>query len=345
MKVLSAPIDVCLGITSKCNFNCSHCLLDKKNTNDLTTKELIDLIDQLGYAKVFNISLFGGEPLIHPDFFLIVRHLRKYPIQVSLNTNATLIDRNVAKELKNYGINGTVVSFDGSTPDIMDKMRGKGSFEKCIRGIENLRREQIFVLLSCTITKYNYTDVENMVLLAKKLNVNGIRFNHVFYGGNAACNLENIRLTPNEEKKTINIIYELSKRFKGFITGSYLTQREKLENVKNYHPQNHTIKVNPCGAATQKCCIRPDGWVTPCEIIWDVKVDNVRNKQFIEIWQKNEIMNEFRMPIEISLENMHECKNCQYQYICFIGHRCYPYFYPNGIKNKKLYCWKYFESK
>src|SRR3989338_1001702 len=99
----SAPVDLCLGITNKCNLSCKHCL-----------------------------------------------------------------NRN----------------FDGSKPEIMDKVRGKGAFQKKIRGIKALLSEGVSVLLSVTLTKINYKDVRGMVLLGKKLKADSIRFNHVFFGGN-----------------------------------------------------------------------------------------------------------------------------------------------------------------
>jgi MoaA/NifB/PqqE/SkfB family radical SAM enzyme len=172
----SAPFNICLGITSKCNLSCRHCINRNLtgSESDLTTKELLTVIDQLGEAKVFKVSIFGGEPLTHPDFFPIVEHLNKYPIKLSLNTNGTLIDRKTAKWLKEHKIKSTVVSFDGSNSEVMDKTRGKGAFLKNIKGIEALLAEGLSVLLSVTLTKINYKDIKDMVLLGEKLKADTI---------------------------------------------------------------------------------------------------------------------------------------------------------------------------
>ncbi len=339
--MFSAPLNVCLNITSRCNLNCKHCM--NRNLSgcgsDLTTKELLNVIDQLARAKVFQVSIFGGEPLTHPDFFLIIEHLNKYPIRLSLNTNGTLIDRNLAQWLKGHNIKDVVVSFDGSNDEIMDKVRGKGTFLRNIKGIESLLTEGLSVLLSVTVTRINYCDIRAMALLAKKLKANRVRFNHVVFGGNAACFIKEIYLSPEEEIAAVNEVWQLKEEFPELIepTSSYLSQKEKLEKVKNYKSVTGKIIIPPCGAADDRCNIRADGWVTPCEVIWEEKCGNVREESFIDIW--NNKMNHFREPLILDLNELPECQNCQYQYICFIGHRCYPYCYPGGVKDRSVYCW------
>ena len=287
------------------------------------------------------MSLFGGEPLCHPDFKRIVEHINKYPISISLNTNGTLIDGEMAKWLKGHNIRGAVVSFDGSGPAVMDDIRGEGAFEMCVRGIKALRSEGLHVLLSVTLNKFNYKDVREMILLGKKIGGTSIRFNHVFFGGNAACFLKELYLSPSEEKEAVEAVWQARREFGDFLSrqSSYLSLKRKLEEAKYFKPFNDKITIPPCGAANGKCAIRPDGWVVPCEIIWEVKCGNLKEKRLSDIWQNSDVLNSFRKPLELDLNEVPECKGCRYQYLCFLGHRCYPYYNPGGIKNRSLYCW------
>ena len=338
------PRSVCFGITSRCNLNCKHCL----NRNiaapepDMTTEELLGVVDQMGRGGTSDISLFGGEPLVHPDFRRIVEHINKYPISISLNTNGSLVDAETARWLKDHKIKGAVVSFDGSNSSVMDSMRGTGAFEASIEGIKALREEGLSVLLSATLTRLNYKDARQMVILGKKIRGSSIRFNHVFFGGNAACFVKELYLSPDEEREAVDVVWRLKAEFGDFISGqsSYLCQKAKLDKVRDYKPVYDKITVSPCGAANGKCAIRPDGWVTPCEIIWDVKCGNLKEKSLGEIWRSSEKMNLFRKPMEVDLKELPECQGCAYQYLCFIGHRCYPYHNPGGAANKELYCWR-----
>ena len=336
------PEDVCLGITSKCNLNCKHCLnRDLPGSGpDMDVEKLMDVIDQIGEGGTKNLSLFGGEPLYHPDFKRIVERINRYPVNISLNTNASLIDSQTARWLKAHKISGAVVSFDGSSAAIMDGMRGAGAFEKCLAGIAEMRSENMSILLSVTLTKLNYENIRDMALLGRKLGGKAIRFNHVFFGGNAACFARELYLSPKEEDRAIDMVWRLREEFGDFVSSesSYLSQKKKLDEVKNYKPELDRVVVGPCGAANGKCAIRPDGWVTPCEIMWDVKCGNLKEDTLSDIWRFSEVMNQFRKPLEIDLKDMPECKGCSYQYLCFIGHRCYPYYNPGGLANKDLYC-------
>ena len=335
--------NICFGITSRCNLSCKHCLNRNlpAGESDMTTEKIFQVIDQLVECGVRGLSLFGGEPLCHPDFKKIVEYLNQRNIGISLNTNATLIDAGMARWLKEHKISGAVASFDGSCPEVMDAIRGEGVFEKALKGIAALRAEDRNVLLSVTLNKINFRDVREMVTLGKKIDGNSIRFNHVFFSGNASCFLEEIYLSPEEEREAVAAVWQAKEEFGNFIdpSSSYLCQKEKLEAVKKYKPVNDKLVIPSCGAAQGKCAIRPDGWVVPCEILWEVKCGNLKEKSLKEIWYDSEVMNSFRRPLEVNLDELPECKGCQCQYLCFLGHRCYPYYYPGGIKNRALYCW------
>ena len=337
------PSSICFGITSKCNFSCKHCINRNLPVSgpDMTTDELVNVIDQMARGGTRSVSLFGGEPLCHPDFKRIVEHLNKNSIGMSLNTNGSLIDADLARWLKANNVRGAVVSFDGSNAPVMDQMRGSGAFEMSTRGVRALRAEGISVLLSVTLTRLNYKNIREMVLLGKEIGGSSIRFNHVFFGGNAACFAKELYLNPAEEKEAIDAVWQSRKEFGDFISNesSYLCQKTKLEKVKEYTPVHDKISVGPCGAGMTKCAIRPDGWVVPCEILWDVRCGNLKEDKLESIWESSPLLNSFRRPLEVNLDELPECKGCAYQYLCFLGHRCYPYYNPGGVANRALYCW------
>ena len=337
------PTSVCFGITSRCNFSCKHCLNRNLSSPepDMTTDKLIDVIKQMARGGTKGVSLFGGEPLCHPDFKLIVEQLNKNSISMSLNTNGSLVDADMAAWIRAHNIGSAVVSFDGSSASIMDKMRGKGAFEMSLKGVKALRAAGIDVLLSVTLNKLNYKNIKDMILLGKEIGGNSIRFNHVFFGGNAACFVKDLYLDPAEEREAVDTVWKAKEEYGSFVNedSSYLGQKKKLEDMRDYKPVQDKISVPPCGAGRGKCAIRPDGWVVPCEILWEVKCGNLKKNGLKEIWEDSRLMNSFRRPLEVSFENMPECKGCQYQYMCFVGHRCYPYHNPGGVANRDLYCW------
>jgi len=342
-KALSAPFNVVLAVTSKCNFSCKHCLVGNSLNagNDLTKEELFRLVDELMRAKVFSLCIFGGEPLCRSDLFEIIDYIHSRPFSVSMNTNATLITKEIANRLAGYKkIKSLTVSFDGDKPEVMDAIRGEGAFKKAVDGIENiLATGKLSVVLSVTVNKLNFQRIKEMAYFGKKIGARGIRYNSVFFGGNAGCNVEEIMLSREEHRQTLGLIEDIHQELGVFVSGSYLQEIEILESLNQGSFQGtDSLTIHPCGAAMKRCCITADGWVTPCELIWDVKAGNIRKTSFLDIWQNSKVMQGFREPLEYSLKNHPKCVGCRYKRLCYQGHRCQPYYYSQNITPEKINC-------
>lgn len=342
MKIFSAPLNVTLGITNRCNLNCNHCLASSTRTkDDFTTEELLRLIEELRQLKVLNICIFGGEPLIRKDFFVILKALSALRVPLSLNTNGTLITKSRASKLARYPIRAMAVSLDGSCAKVHDAIRGQGAFRATISGIQNLIEKKFQILVSTTVTRYNHTDVGNIADLSKRLGCQGVRFNEVMYTGNAACCHESLVLTAKEKFALLDDLAVLKNRFGGFITGSFIQVLDIISCIDQLPREKMPLEITSCGAATSKCAIRPDGWVTPCEILWDLKAGNVKKQSLLDIWRNAPIMKEFRKTIKVEQKDFPECAGCKYLKLCYKGHRCKPYYYPaKGAERRMLYCWK-----
>jgi SynChlorMet cassette radical SAM/SPASM protein ScmE len=342
MKVYSVPLSICLGITNQCNLRCKHCLAASTRTaRDLTTEELLGVIGQINELKVFDVSIFGGEPLLRDDFFTIVEALNKPWISLSLNTNGTLITKELAARLAATSIKSYTVSLDGSSSAVQDALRGEGSFEKNVEGIRNLVEQKCRVLISTTVTRYNYFDVENILKLSRDIGAKRVRFNEVMYIGDAACYHDSLVMTLKEKFELIKKLKELKNRYGEFIKGSLVQAADIIEGVKQGERQlQFPLTIHSCGAATMKCAIRPDGLVVPCENLWDIVAGDLRKTSFHDIWAHSPVMKTFREPTEIREHETPDCKGCQYMSLCYKGRRCAPYYLPGKkFEHKKLYCW------
>lgn len=341
---LSAPTKVCLSITSNCNLDCRHCLAKAgQNGKDLTTRELFRIIDELAAEKVFFVSLFGGEPFTREDLPDIVAYLARFPIGISINTNATLIDDELARRLSRYRVS-YVVSLDGSSAEAVDSIRGKGVFDQTVRGICALRSQDAKVLISTTVMSHNHRDLAEIAALGKELGVMGVRINTVFFINNAECYLDDILLTPEHYAHLYDTFQDLKRTCGSFLSGSLF---QLMESVKSIHEDGlpeamnlPEITVDPCGAGVNQCAIRPDGEVLPCVLLWNTPSGNLRHSPFKDIWDNSGMLDGFRSSFTLTGNEVGECMTCSYRYICYTGHRCSPYFIPGGIGNRKLFCIK-----
>lgn len=145
---------IVLQPTTVCNLNCSYCYLTTRNKNlrmtlALTAKLAADL-NSFAFEGCIPLTWHGGEPLAYgaKQFCELLEPLeplrRCGMIRHCIQTNTTLINTDWCEIFKKYGIQ-VGVSIDG--PAVVNAQRkdwkGNPSFEKIMRGIEQLRSNGI----------------------------------------------------------------------------------------------------------------------------------------------------------------------------------------------------------
>jgi radical SAM protein with 4Fe4S-binding SPASM domain len=335
--------NVTFSITNRCNLRCMHCLAGSTlgRTDEFPLSKIAELIEELKGLGCKSVSLFGGEPLVRKDIWEIVHLFQAARIGVKINTNATLMTPEFAKRAKAEKIILFTVSLDGSAAKVQDPFRGQGSWTRNIRGIEALVEAGNSVYLSTTVTKFNFKDVPDIARLAKKLNVTKARFNDVHYGGNAACFSDAIRLTPPEKFQALENLKIALDELGGFVIGSTTDQYEIIKNANDENIPSFPLVINACGASMGSACLRADGVVTPCEILWDTVCGSVWEKTFAEIYNSAPDMVAFRRPLILTETDIPDCVGCKYLNACYKGHRCSPYFNPGSLlkDQARFNCW------
>src|SRR3989304_8936006 len=114
------------NITKRCNLKCVHCYsnsTDREYPNELSTKEAVSVIDDLAGFKVPVIIFSGGEPLLREDVFTLALYARGKGIRCVLSSSGVLINKGMAKIIRETGFSYVGVSIDG-TEEVNDKLRG-----------------------------------------------------------------------------------------------------------------------------------------------------------------------------------------------------------------------------
>jgi organic radical activating enzyme len=94
-----------LYVTNQCNLKCVHCSFQsapEKVDSHMNTELMLQTMDEL--MDIHDITMTGGEPLLHPDFEKILSHAAKNVSLVYLMTNGiNLIGKEYLKELSKKG--------------------------------------------------------------------------------------------------------------------------------------------------------------------------------------------------------------------------------------------------
>lgn len=164
--------NVFFHILTACNLRCRYCYInpDQHGTEMLPLATIQAWLAALSRdQRDTNLVLLGGEPTLHPDLAQIVKKARhlKYK-SITIDTNGYLyndiLDRVTPAEVDTFSF-----SLDGSSAETNDPIRGEGSFDRCVSGIEAAKDRGFGVSLIYTVSAENIDDLESMTTLLPHL--------------------------------------------------------------------------------------------------------------------------------------------------------------------------------
>jgi len=148
-----------IEITDRCNLQCPTCyaMSSPHYGRHRTVEEVEQMLDIIvaneGTPDVVQIS--GGEPTIHPDFFVIMDIAKKKPIKhLMLNTNGIRIakDFEFTKQLATYAPDFEIyLQFDSFKPNALEMLRGKDLTEIRMKALEHLNALNLSTTLVVTL--------------------------------------------------------------------------------------------------------------------------------------------------------------------------------------------------
>lgn len=283
------PLYATFCITSKCNAKCKHCssASDNNITNDLSTDEIIRILHELSECGVMQIGISGGEPLLHPNFDVIVRTAVDLGFIVGVGTNGIAVNRDVVKSVKELGIHHIQVSLDGSNCETHDSFRGiKGIFNRAMNAIAIMVGEGVKVNVCMTPTKYNYLELEELIDICAGMGVNSFNLSQFVPTGRG---LKEMDLLPLQWKEILELWYKKKNQYEHIM--KFTSHESQLILIDS--SLDDAGSFIGCQAGRGVCCIKPDGTLTPC-VMLDVSAGNLKKDSFKEIWHKSEVIKSLR---------------------------------------------------
>ncbi len=244
---LKVPLFCGHKLTYNCNLRCNMCPFWKRSSTDTSLAKEKVILKQIYDSGVFGIAFEGGEPLLRNDLVNILGFSRSLPLHTSLITNGTLLESRI-DEIAPY-INGALyVSLDG-LGKTHDTIRGVGGcFNKAIRGII-ASNEKVSVTINTTILADNLHEIEDMVKLAKELDV-GI----FVAGAYNYCNADASAPTPNEIMQIAHKLIEMKN--KGYPLMNSINYLKVMAKEKNWKCKPWvSINVDPKGSLVLPCYV------------------------------------------------------------------------------------------
>ncbi|MBQ6455134.1 MAG: arsenosugar biosynthesis radical SAM protein ArsS [Eggerthellaceae bacterium] len=134
-----------MNITYRCNIACRHCFLESGPTRPeiMSHETMEDCIRAFKAGGFESIDITGGSPELHPDLEWLICEFSGIAKEIIVRTNLTMLDlpkySHLVDLFAEMGVR-IIASLPFYTEQGADDQRGKGVFERAMRGIRELNK-------------------------------------------------------------------------------------------------------------------------------------------------------------------------------------------------------------
>ena len=328
-------------ITNRCNLRCAHCYQASYGEDPPGYDRLLHVLEQ--YVRLLThlgartggrwlpgqITLTGGEPLLHPSFFDLLAAFARYRsrFRFAVLTNGSLIDGDLADRLRRYDPSFVQVSLEGGA-DTHDRIRGQGSFERTALAVKHLVSSGVRAFVSFTAHRGNYHEFPEVARVAADLGVAKVWADRLIPCGSGAQMHDDL-LTPEETREFFGIMASAKQELHHVAAATEVGMARSLQFlVAGGRPYR-------CSAGNSLITVMPNGDLYPCRRM-PVRVGNVFETPLRDLYTDAELFGALRdedRPIK-------GCQGCAYVRRCGGGLRCLTYAARGTAFSADPGCWR-----
>lgn len=283
------PINGSIELLPLCNMNCDMCYVRlsreemERQGRLRTVDEWLDIAKQMQKAGVLFLLLTGGEPFLYPEFRRLYVELQKLGMILTINTNGTLIDEDLAKFLGEHKPRRVNITLYGSNENAYrDLCHYPGGFEKVIRGIKLLRKNNVDVKVGGSLTKANKDVTDEIIEIGNELDV-PVRIDTYMLPATRERSMPyNLQSRVNPIEAAQVRIQALKKEMGEDLFEQYA--RQSVFTVENMIPDPEATSRMSCLAGKCSFTINWQGEMRPCVILSNPSI-SVFEAGFEQAWR------------------------------------------------------------
>ncbi len=300
-------------LTLRCNLKCLHCgsSAGLKRTDELTTKEALQLCHELSDLGFKGIALMGGEIFLRKDWPVISREIKDLGITLSIITNGYFDPKKIIPQLKKIEPECLMVGLDGASAEMQDKIRNvEGAYSKVTKFIRAAKEANLPIGIITTVHKINFRELPKIKNFIIEEQI-GWQIQEATPIGRFPKKL----LLSDEEYYTLGLfVYSMQKKYK--------TKEIPIVGVHNFGFFSRVIpnlsnypEWEGCYAGKTVLGIQSNGNVKGCLAMSDEFIEgNIHKRNIKEIWNDP---NAFAFNRKFKVENLGEnCQQCKYGKKC-----------------------------
>ncbi len=324
------PYAVLFELTHRCPLQCPYCSnpieLERAGV-ELGTEDWLRVIDEATEMGILHAHFSGGEPTVRKDLEDMVARAAERGLYTNLITSGVLLDEDRLRKLRDLGLDHVQVSFQGTTPEVSDRIAGFKGHAKKLEIARLVRKLDMPLTVNAVMHRQNLHQLPEMVDMAVALDAERLEVAQVQYYAWALRNRAAFLPTRAQLDEATALVEDARVRLKGVLVIDYVV------------PDYYARRPKSCmgGWGRQFLNITPSGKVLPChaaESIPSLTFESVRDHSLSWIWEHSEAFNRFRgtawMP--------EPCRSCDRREIDWGGCRCQAFALTGDAANTDPAC-------
>lgn len=173
---MKIPLTGAFELLPVCNLSCKMCYVrkDMKEVREkgglINGKQWLEFAADAKKEGLLFPLLTGGEPFLHPDFQEILFGMQEMGMQVSINSNGTMIDEAMAEWLGKHCPVRINITLYGANEKTYENLCGNGdAFVRVHHAVELLKKNGVPIKFNTSITPENVEDLDDIIAYAKKV--------------------------------------------------------------------------------------------------------------------------------------------------------------------------------
>lgn len=319
------PLTVNFELTPICNLGCDMCFIrtEKLVVDKLgglhTVDEWLEIAREFKKLGTLFILLTGGEPMLYPGFKELYPELKKMGFILTINTNGTMIDEEMAQLLHAYTPRRVNVTLYGPDRDYYQRLTHHADgFDRCMRGLKLLRQYNIDTKMNISLVKSNDGTHQHLLEIAQELDIPAVTNSYMFPCMRSNCagkrHIVEERLDPIKaaEEAVAYMKYKKGEEFP-------LYAREAVRSIAYVEPRPVGLD---CRAASSSGWVNWQQLLSPCVMMEAPRFD-LHQIPVAEAWRR--LVEE-----SLTLPKHEECADCKLRLLCEV---CYA-----GACHEKKMC-------
>lgn len=335
------PIQI--EITGRCNMNCVHCRASEMPKKDMPLEEIIKIMK---FARTYSpnykeVTVSGGEPTIHKDFYKVISELRKNGADfLTITTNGSTMTEDMLDFFESLKFERLMlsISVDSINPETHDDFRNfPGAFDKAttaLKMIASRNNDNIIPSMKTVILPQTINEMSARVALADRLGCKRVSFTSVIYSGKAKQK-NNMWMTSKQKKSFLENIYRLKKIYPHINVTTNDPLKCLIRGVSDEPMNDSEIVMDGCPAGTVSFNVNSDGTMTPCSLL-NIPMMNTFELTVGEIAEKYKNNNLTKLLLDMELHG--KCSSCKKRYLC-CGCRARALAASGDIMGEDPECW------